>query len=126
MIQRGRNYGWPIISYGKEYWGPFAVGEGTHKKGMEQPIKVYTPSIAPGGLLYYTGDAFEDWQGDLFASALKLHHINRITLDSQGHAIAEERLFEALNERIRAIIQSQEGWIFFSTDSGRIYDITPK
>jgi glucose/arabinose dehydrogenase len=126
LIQRGRNYGWPIISYGKEYWGPFAVGEGTHKKGMEQPIKVYTPSIAPGGLLYYTGDAFEDWQGDLFASALKLHHINRITLDSQGHAIAEERLFEALNERIRAIIQSQEGWIFFSTDSGRIYDITPK
>ena len=50
LVLRGRNYGWPVISYGKEYWGPFAVGEGTHREGMEQPIKQYTPSIAPGSV----------------------------------------------------------------------------
>ena len=47
LIQKGKNYGWPVISYGKEYWGPIAVGEGTHKEGMEQPVKYYVPSIAP-------------------------------------------------------------------------------
>jgi glucose/arabinose dehydrogenase len=126
LIEEGKNYGWPTISYGKEYWGPVSVGEGTHKKGMEQPVKVYVPSIAPGSLLYYTGDAFKDWQGSLFLGALKLRHINRITLNEQGKVAAEERLFENLNERIRALLQSPEGWIYFSTDSGKIYVIKPK
>jgi glucose/arabinose dehydrogenase len=126
LIEEGKNYGWPTISYGKEYWGPVSVGEGTHKKGMEQPVKVYVPSIAPGSLLYYTGDAFKDWQGSLFSGALKLRHINRITLDAQGRVAAEERLFENLGERIRALLQSSEGWIYFSTDSGKIYVIKPK
>ena len=58
LIIKGANYGWPVISYGKEYWGPLAVGEGTHRKGMEQPVKVYIPSIAPGSLLMYSGNAF--------------------------------------------------------------------
>ncbi|MBC8493179.1 MAG: PQQ-dependent sugar dehydrogenase [Candidatus Thioglobus sp.] len=126
LIEKGKNYGWPIISYGKEYWGPVSVGEGTHKKGMEQPVKVYVPSIAPGSLLYYSGNAFKNWQGDLFSGALKLRHLNRITLDATGMAISEQRLFENLNERIRALVQSQEGWIYFSTDSGKIYVIKPK
>jgi glucose/arabinose dehydrogenase len=92
---------------------------------MEQPIKVYVPSIAPGSLLLYTGEAFPDWQGDLFAGALKLRHLNRIGLDDNGVPIAEERLFENLNERIRALLQSPEGWIYFSTDNGNIYRIQP-
>mgnify|MGYP000329478061 CR=1 FL=1 len=125
LIKKGKNYGWPVISYGKEYWGPVSVGESTHKVGMEQPAKVYVPSIAPGSLLYYTGDAFPQWRGDLFAGALKLRHINRIELDEQGRAITEERLFDKLDERIRALVQSPEGWIYFSTDSGNIYVIKP-
>ena len=125
LIEKGKNYGWPIISYGKEYWLPLAVGEGTHKEGMEQPIKIYTPSIAPGSLLLYTGEAFPRWQGSLFAGALKLHHINRIELDGNGVAITEERLFENLNERVRALLQGPEGWIYFSTDNGNIYRIQP-
>jgi len=125
LIHASKNYGWPVISHGKEYWGPVAVGESTHKKGMQQPIKTYIPSIAPGSLLYYTGDAFPQWQGNLFAGALKLKHINRIVLDENGRAIKEERLLENMRERIRALAQSPEGWIVFSTDSGSIYRIKP-
>ncbi len=125
LIERGANYGWPVISYGKEYASFRSVGEGTHKEGMEQPKKFYIPSIAPGSLMQYTGEAFPEWQGNLFAGALKLRHINRIELDQEGNAIAEERLMEDLNERIRALLQSPEGWIYFSTDSGNIYVIKP-
>ena len=125
LIERGANYGWPVISYGKEYASFRSVGEGTHKEGMEQPKKFYIPSIAPGSLIQYTSEAFPEWQGDLFAGALKLRHINRIELDQEGNTIAEERLMEDLNERIRALLQSPEGWIYFSTDSGNIYVIKP-
>jgi glucose/arabinose dehydrogenase len=125
LVVPGRNYGWPVISYGKEYWGPMAVGEGTHREGMEQPVKQYTPSIAPGSLLLYSGKAFPAWRGNLFAGALKLRHINRVTLDKEGKAIAEERLLTDLDERIRALAEDPQGWIWFSTDSGRIYVIKP-
>jgi len=125
LIERGGNYGWPVISYGKEYASFRSIGEGTHKEGMEQPKKFYIPSIAPSSLIQYNGNAFPEWKGDLFSGALKLRHINRIELDQEGNAIAEERLMEDLNERIRALLQSPEGWIYFSTDSGNIYVIKP-
>lgn len=125
LVLPGRNYGWPVISYGKEYWGPKAVGEGTHRKGMEQPVKQYTPSIAPGSLLLYSGKAFPAWRGNLFAGALKLRHLNRVTLSKSGKATGEERLLKDLNVRIRALAESPQGWIYFSTDSGRIYAIRP-
>jgi glucose/arabinose dehydrogenase len=121
----GRNYGWPVISHGKEYWGPISIGEGTSKSGMEQPYKVYIPSIAPGSLMLYHGEAFPEWQGSLFAGALKLRHLNRISLSDQGVAIGEQRLLEDLDERIRAVVEGPEGWIYFSTDSGRILRIRP-
>ncbi len=125
LVLPGRNYGWPVISYGKEYWGPMAVGEGTHREGMEQPVKQYTPSIAPGSLLFYSGHAFPAWRGNLFAGALKLRHINRVSLNEEGKAVAEERLLTDLDERIRALTAGPQGWIWFSTDSGRIYVIKP-
>lgn len=123
LVQPGKNYGWPEISYGKEYWGPVAVGDGTHRKGMEQPVKVYIPSIAPGSLIIYKGDAFPKWKGNLFSGALKLRHINRIVLEKAGTVIKEERLLQSLDERIRALVQDPEGRIYFSTDSGKIYRI---
>ena len=123
LILPGLNYGWPVISYGKEYWGPFQVGEGTEKEGMEQPVKFYVPSIAPGSLLVYSGKAFPDWKGNLFAGALKLTHLNRVEIDNTGRAIAEERLLEGLGERIRALVESPEGWLYLSTDSGKILRI---
>jgi glucose/arabinose dehydrogenase len=125
LVLPGRNYGWPVISYGKEYWGPVQVGEGIAREGMEQPIKQYTPSIAPGSLLLYSGKAFPAWRNNLFAGALKLRHLNRVTIDARAEAVGEERLLEALKERIRALAESPQGWIYFSTDSGKIYRIKP-
>ena len=126
LVVKGANYGWPVISHGKEYWGPASIGEGTEKPGMEQPVKVYIPSIAPGSLLLYSATAFPQWQGNLFSGALKLRHLNRVTISADNRAIAEERLLEDLNERIRALAQSPEGWIYFSTDSGKIMRMRPR
>lgn len=126
LVVKGANYGWPVISYGKEYWGPVSIGEGTEKPGMEQPVKVYIPSIAPGSLLLYSATAFPQWQGNLFSGALKLRHLNRVSVSMDNKAIAEERLLGDLNERIRALAQSPEGWIYFSTDSGKIIRMRPR
>lgn len=124
-VRKGRNYGWPVISHGKEYWGPVSIGEGTHKPGMEQPVKVYIPSIAPGSLMLYRGDAFPQWRGHLFSGALKLQHLNRVGLSDSGQALAEERLLEELGERIRGLAQDRQGWIYLSTDSGKILRLRP-
>lgn len=112
LIRRGGNYGWPVISYGKEYWGPIAVGEGTHKAGMEQPVKVYTPSIAPGSLLLH--------KGDLFAGALVLRHLNQIKLEGD-RVVGELRLLQGLNQRIRSLVVDRQGRLLIGTDSGDIY-----
>jgi len=125
LIVRGANYGWPVVSYGKEYWGPVSVGEGTHREGMQDPVKVYIPSIAPGSLMMYSSNVLTKWKGNLFSGALKLQHINRIVINKSGKAIKEERLIETMNERIRALTQSPDGLIYFSTDSGKIFRIQP-
>lgn len=125
LIRPGRNYGWPVISHGREYWGPFQVGQGTEKAGMEQPVKYYTPSIAPGSLLLYSGRAFPQWAGNLMAGALKLEHLNRVVLDPSGRAVKEERLLGELQGRIRALAESPEGWIYLSIDSGLIFRLRP-
>jgi glucose/arabinose dehydrogenase len=125
LIAAGKNYGWPIISYGKEYYTPFAVGEATEKAGMEQPVKVYVPSIAPSGLIQYMGNAFPEWHNNLLAGALKLQHLNRIVLDDHDKAISETRLLHNVEGRIRNIIESPEGWLYISTDDGRILKISP-
>jgi len=125
LVVAGRNYGWPVISYGKEYWGPLQVGEGTAREGMEQPVKQYTPSIAPGSLILYSGKAFPAWRGNLFTGALVLRHLNRVTIDKHAKAVDEERMLTEFKERIRALAESPQGWIYFSTDSGKIFRIKP-
>ncbi len=125
LILPGRNYGWPVVSHGKEYWGPIKIGEGTEKKGMENPVKVYIPSIAPSSLILYAGDAFQEWQGNLFSGALAKRHLNRTILDPSGKPVGEERLLEQLNERIRSLVVDSNGYIYLSTDSGKIFCIKP-
>ncbi|WP_211318304.1 PQQ-dependent sugar dehydrogenase [Photobacterium sanctipauli] len=126
LIKKGSNYGWPVTSHGKEYWGPIAVGEAEEKDGITSPKKVYTPSIAPGSLLLYTGSALPAWKGHLFSGALKLRHLNRVAVAENGHLVDEERLLEELDERIRALVQGGDGLLYFSTDSGHIYRIQPR
>jgi glucose/arabinose dehydrogenase len=122
IIKFGANYGWPTISYGKEYWNNSMVGESTHKEGMEQPIKQFSPSIAPSSLIVYSGILFKEWKGNIFSGALKLRHLNRIVFDGVK-VIEEERLLKNLNERIRNVIESSNGEIYIATDNGNIYKI---
>ncbi|WP_220767919.1 PQQ-dependent sugar dehydrogenase [Shewanella sp. MBTL60-007] len=123
LIKRGANYGWPVTSHGKEYWGPLSVGEGKLKEGVEPPVKVYVPSIAPGSLVLYRGDKFPELNGKLLAGALKLTHINVVTINEAGKAVAEQRIMAKLGERIRDIEVSPQGDIYFSTDSGNLYQL---
>lgn len=123
IIKKSLNYGWPVITYGREYSG-FKVGEGISKKeAMEQPIKYYVPSIAPSGLEIYSGKLMKAWKGDLFIGALALTHLNRVS-PSKSSDKNEERLMGSYNERIRAIRESPSGKLYVSTDSGRIYELS--
>ena len=125
LIQKGKNYGWPVITYGKEYWGP-SIGT-THKKGMEQPIKFYVPSIAPSSLMIYSGRLFTNWKGDFFSTALKDPHISRVVIKKKSsdqmtfEVVKEESILNDFPHRIRHISESPNGQIVFSTDSGHFY-----
>lgn len=124
-IEKGHNYGWPVTSHGKEYWGPFDVGESEHKQGITSPSLVYIPSIAPAGMTIYRGERYPELNGKLLAGALKLTHINVVNVD--GDNLTEERrLFEELGERIRDITVSPDDFIYFTTDSGKVYRIVPQ
>lgn len=121
----GRDYGWPVISYGREYSG-FKIGEGTEKPGLEQPVYYWDPSIAPSGMAFYTGDAFPAWRGSVFVGALRGEMLVRLTLDGE-RVVAEERLLEGLGERIRDVVQGPDGFLYLLTDSddGRILRVEP-
>lgn len=123
LIKKSANYGWPIITYGREYYGP-KIGEGTSKPGMEQPLKQFTPSIAPSSLMIYSGKVFKSWAGDFFSGALVLTHLNRVKFDKNLKPVEEERLLEKLEERIRDVVEGPDGLIYFSTDSGKIFRLT--
>ena len=117
LIRRGKNYGWPVITYGREYWGPKI---GTYKKkGMEQPIKYYVPSIAPSGLLIYSGKLFKKWKDNFFSGALVLTHLNRLKIVKR-RVKEEERLLSDLKFRVRHVIEGPQGFIYVSVDKGKV------
>ncbi len=128
LIQPSLNYGWPITSHGKEYWGPFDVGEAEEKTGIESPKLVYVPSIAPGSLLLYRGDKYPELDGKLLSGSLKLTHINVVEIQGTEKLTLREskRILGQLNERIRDIEQSPNGYLYISTDNGNLYRINPK
>jgi glucose/arabinose dehydrogenase len=124
IIQKGKNYGWPVITYGKEYDGTL-VGEGlTQKEGMEQPFHYYVPSIAPSGMLFYTGDKYPHWKGNLFIGSMVLMHLNRLTL-RDGMVVNEERLLKGMQWRVRNVIQGPDGYLYIGVDGGMILKILP-
>jgi glucose/arabinose dehydrogenase len=123
--QAGKNYGWPVISYGVDYSGA-KLGEGTAKPGLEQPVHYWDPSIAPSGMLFYTGDKFPAWRGSLFVGALASKLVSRLTLDG-NKVTGEERMLQGLGERIRDVRQGPDGFVYLLTDAsnGRILRLKP-
>ncbi|GGN31414.1 MULTISPECIES: PQQ-dependent sugar dehydrogenase [Marinomonas] len=123
LIRPGANYGWPIVSHGKEYWGPVSVGDGIEKDGIDNPIKVFIPSIAPSSLLRYKGMLFSNWNGDFLSTALALRHLNKVKIEQNGET-TETRYLEDLDERLRSIAQDSTGALYIGTDSGKLLKIT--
>lgn len=124
LVRAGHNYGWPIVSHGQEYNAPIAVGEGTERDGIVSPVKTYIPSIATSSLVQYRGNHFPELTGDLLVGALKAQHVNHIDLDENNNVKAENRILRSINGRIRNIIESPEGWLYISTDDGRILKVS--
>jgi aldose sugar dehydrogenase len=126
IIEKGRNYGWPRVSYGVNYDGtPVGTGK-TTMEGVTDPIWHWTPSIAPSGMAFYTGDLIPGWKGSLFNGALKFQLLSRLELKGDK-AVKEERLLQDLSERIRDVRQGPDGALYLLTDnsSGRILRIAP-
>jgi glucose/arabinose dehydrogenase len=125
IIEKGKNYGWPVIGYGIDYNGA-KIHESTHKEGMEQPIWYWVPSIAPSGMAFYTGNLFPTWRGNLFIGALAGQILVRLELDGEK-VLKEERLLAQLHERIRDVRQGPDGALFIATDNsaGRILRLAP-
>lgn len=125
IVQAGRNYGWPVISYGKHYSGA-KIGTGVAAPGMEQPIFYWDPSIAPSGMAFVTSDAYPGWKGQLLVGALRGQIVSRLALQGD-RVIGEERMLSELNERIRDVRQGPDGLIYLATDStqGRILRLKP-
>lgn len=116
VIRAGRNYGWPVITYGVEYVAGTKIGEGTRKPGMEQPLHVWVPSIAPSGMAFYRGDRFPRWRGDLFVGALKDQMLVRLRFDGEK-LVREERLLKGRVGRIRDVRAGPDGYLYLLTDS---------
>lgn len=122
LIEAGKNYGWPVISYGIEYSGDPIPGGLTAQDGMEQPVYYWDPSLAPSGMTFYMSDRIPEWRGNLFIGGLVSKHIARIVLED-GRVIAEERLLTGEDQRFRDVGEGADGAIYAVTDGGRLYRI---
>jgi aldose sugar dehydrogenase len=130
IARKGKDYGWPTIAYGIEYQGDPITGNMTAKPGMEQPLYYWDPVIAPSGMVFYTGDLFPAWKGDLFIGGMVSTNLVRLTVKGE-RVVDEERLLKDLQpmpERIRDVEQGPEGAIYLLTDSpqGRLVKLVPK
>ena len=126
IIEKGKNYGWPKVSYGVNYEGtPVGIGK-AQAPGITAPVWHWTPSIAPSGMAFYTGDLFPDWKGSLFNGALKFMLLSRLAL-KDDKVTQEERILQDLRERIRDVRQGPDGALYLLTDNGagRILRVAP-
>jgi glucose/arabinose dehydrogenase len=125
LVRAGANYGWPVITYGRAYSG-LPIGEGSEKEGMAQPVHYWVPSISPSGMVFYQGDAFPQWRGDLFVGALSGDLLARLELDG-GQVVEEERLLENVLGRIRDVRQGPDGLLYLLNDQedGALWRLEP-
>jgi aldose sugar dehydrogenase len=114
-VEKGKNYGFPVIGYGRDYTGKPINGDKTSQAGLEQPVYFWTPDIAPGGIAFYTGKMFPAWDGNLFVSALAAKHLVRLVLNG-NRVVGEERLLTDLNARIRSVNEGPDGALYVMTD----------
>ncbi len=132
VIKPGRNYGWPIVSYGRQYAGP-NQSEIPWKEGMEPPIVFWVPSIATSGLTFYTGDKFPNWKNNVFVGAMRTGeidrtgHVERIVFNEKWEEIRRESFLNELRQRIRDVRQGPDGYLYVLTDEdqGALLRIEP-
>ena len=127
LVQKGKNYGWPLVAYGEEYSGSAIPGAVTAKEGYEQPVYYWDPVIAPSGMQFYTGDAFPAWKGNLFVGDMKDTELVRLTLEN-GKVTGEEHLLKDRGQRVRDVRQGPDGALYLVTDkeNGELWRIAPR
>ena len=121
IIKSGRNYGWPLVSFGRDYPGP-RISEYPTREGMESPIVTWIPSIAASGMAVYTGDQFPAWKGNVFVGAMRVGeimgtgHLQRIVFNAKMEEIRRESILTSLRQRIREVRQGPDGFLYLLTD----------
>jgi glucose/arabinose dehydrogenase len=127
LVERGRNYGWPVIAYGEEYSGEPIPGDITAREGLEQPVYYWDPVIAPSGAQYYTGAAFPAWRGSLFVGSLVQKLLVRLVI-KDNRVVGEEHLLADRDRRVRDVRQGPDGALYVVTDErdGELWKISPK
>lgn len=122
LIEAGKNYGWPTITYGLEYSGK-KVGEGiTQQAGLEQPVYYWDPVLSPSGMCFYNSDSIPEWKNNLFIGGLSSQHIARLVIQN-NKVVGEERIMEAEGQRVRDVTQGKDGALYAITDQGRLYRV---
>lgn len=118
IVQAGKNYGWPVASYGREYApNGVKVSMATSKEGIEEPMMLWIPSIGASGLMVYSGDQFPDWKGQLFAGGLSGLQLHRFAFNEKGGLLGREAMLEPLRQRIRDVRQGPDGYIYLVVDA---------
>ncbi len=131
LVEPGRNYGWPVITYGENYGGG-KIGAGiTTQAGMEQPLHYWTPSIAPSGMAFVSSQRYgKDWVGNLVVGSLKFGYLARLELSAPfaGKVVRESKHLQSLGERVRDVRQGPDGWLYLLTDhpQGRLLRVLPR
>ncbi len=126
-IEGGKNYGWPVVTFGEEYSGEPVPNSVTTKQGFVDPVYYWDPVIAPSGAQFYTGDAFPAWRGNLFVGALKDRELVRLQIEN-GRVTGEERLLSDRKQRVRDVRQGPDGALYVVTDEadGELWKIAPQ
>lgn len=133
IVRAGRNYGWPVVSYGSSYLGERTLAASGPERaepcapGMEQPFLFWSPVIAPGGMILYTGDKFPAWKGDLLIGGMSSQQLHRVDMNQRGLPVRRDALMLELKQRIRDVKQGPDGLVYVTTDheAGAVLRIEP-
>ena len=127
LIEKGKNYGWPLVTYGQEYSGAPVPNAVTSKQGFVDPVYYWDPVIAPSGMQFYTGNAFPAWKGSVFIGALREQRLVRLVIED-GRVTGEEHLLMDRRQRVRDVKQGPDGALYVVTDesNGELWKIVPR